>query len=181
MACRDLAAVTPSRASRQQQAMRQPRFIRSTTFRWALAVAGVLAVFVSVRFGFIFWKTDSYLIERSDRMIARQIHYIAGLPDGRQLDAIAQHLAQDSRGVQYAGLFGADGHQIVGNLEQFPPGLPMNDSVRSVSVMRTLPGGPQTRLIRAIAAYSRRQRAGDLDEKSTKPGKSPTSWARRWR
>src|SRR6266478_3428662 len=155
MAGGDLAPVTPS-TSRQRNPMRQPQFIHSTTFRWALAVAGVLAIFVIVLFGFIYWKTDSYLIERSDRMIARQLHYVAALPSVRQLDAIAQHLEQDSRSVQYAGLFGPDGRKITGNLEKFPSDLKMNDSVQSVSVLRTLPAGPQTRVIRAIA-----QRASD--------------------
>ena len=84
-------------------------------------------------------------------MITRQLHYIAGLPGGRQLDAIAQHLEQDSRGVQYAGLFGPDGRKITGNLEEFPPDLKLNESVQSVPILRTLPGGPQTRVIRAIA------------------------------
>jgi signal transduction histidine kinase len=131
--------------------MRQPQFMRSTTFHWALAVAGVLAVFVIVLFGFIYWKTDEYLIARSDTMIARQLNYIAGLPSGRQLEAIDEHLAQDSRGVQYVGLFGPDGHKMAGNLERFPPELKMNDSVQSVSVVRMLPAGPQTRAIQAIA------------------------------
>ena len=151
MAGRDLAPVTSSRTFGQREPMRQPQFVRSTTFRWALAVAGVLAIFVIVLFGFIYWKTDSYLIVRSDRMIARQLHYIAGLSGGRQLDAIAQHLEQDSRGVQYAGLFGPDDRKITGNLERFPPDLKMDESVQSISVLRTLPGGPQTRVIRAIA------------------------------
>src|SRR6266481_6951692 len=151
MAGRDLAPVTSSRTFGQREPMRQPQFVRSTTFRWALAVAGVLAIFVIVLFGFIYWKTDSYLIVRSDRMIARQLHYIAGLSGGRQLDAIEQHLEQDSRGVQYAGLFGPDDRKITGNLERFPPDLKMDESVQSISVLRTLPGGPQTRVIRAIA------------------------------
>jgi signal transduction histidine kinase len=131
--------------------MRQPQFIRSTTFHWALAVAGVLAVFVIALFGFIYWKTDDYLIARSDTMIARQLNYIAGLPGERRPVAIDEHLQQDSRGVQYAGLFGADGRKIAGNLEQVPPELKTNDSVQSVSVVRMLPAGPQTRVIRAIA------------------------------
>ena len=59
--------------------MRQPQFIRSNTFRWASAVAGVFAVFIIVLFGFIYWQIDDYLIARSDRMIATQIGYIAGL------------------------------------------------------------------------------------------------------
>ncbi|HEU0083333.1 MAG TPA: ATP-binding protein [Bradyrhizobium sp.] len=131
--------------------MRHPQFIRSSTFHWALAVAGMLALLVIVLFGFIYWKSDDYLIARSDKMIAGQLDYIAGLPTERQLEAIDQHLKQDSRGVQYAGLFGADGHKMAGNLERFPPGLKMNDSVQGISIARTLQAAPETRVIRAIA------------------------------
>ena len=138
--------------------MRQAQVIRSNTFRWALAVAGVFAVFVIVLFGFIYWQTDQYLIARSDRMIAGQLNVISALPGERRLEAIDEHLRQDSRGVQYAGLFGADAHRIAGNLEQLPPELKKSDTVRSVSVMRTLPAGRDTRVIRAIA---RRMPNGD--------------------
>ena len=137
--------------------MRQPRFVRSNTFRWALAVAGMLALLVIVLFGFICWKTDDYLIARSDRVIAAQLNFIAGLSDERRLEAIDQHLKVDTRGVQYAGLFGADGHKIAGNLDRFPPGLQTNDSVRGVSVVRRTPA-PEIRAIRAIA---RRMPNGD--------------------
>jgi signal transduction histidine kinase len=91
-------------------------------------------------------------------MITRQLNVIAALPGERQLDAIDEHLRQDSRGVQYAGLFAADGRRITGNLEQFPPELKMNDSVQSLSVVRTLPAGREIRVIRAIA---RRMSNGD--------------------
>jgi signal transduction histidine kinase len=131
--------------------MRQPQFIRSNTFHWALAVAGVFAIFIVVLFGFIYWKTDEYLIARSDRMITSQLNTIAALPDERQQDAIDEHLMQDTRGVQYAGLFGADGHRISGDLEQLPPGLKTDQSVQNVSVTRLLPAGRQTHVIRAIA------------------------------
>jgi signal transduction histidine kinase len=138
--------------------MRQAQIIHSNTFHRALAVAGVFAIFVIVLFGFIYWQTDQYLIARSDRMITRQLNVIAALPGERQLDAIDEHLRQDSRGVQYAGLFAADGRRITGNLEQFPPELKMNDSVQSLSVVRTLPAGREIRVIRAIA---RRMSNGD--------------------
>src|SRR5271154_6696307 len=108
--------------------MLQAQIIRSNTFQWALAVASVFAIFVIVLFGFIYWQTDHYLIARSDRAIALQLDVIAALPAERRLDAIDEHLRQDSRGVQYAGLF-ADGHKIAGNLDQLPPGLKINDSV----------------------------------------------------
>jgi signal transduction histidine kinase len=130
--------------------MLQAQIIRSNTFQWALAVAGVFAIFVIVLFGFIYWQTDHYLIARSDQVIARQLDVIAALPSERRLDAISEHLKQDTRGVQYAGLFGADGHKMAGNLDQLPPGLKMNDSVQGVPVVRALPAGLDTRVIRAI-------------------------------
>src|ERR1700676_350059 len=89
--------------------MRQPQFIRSNTFHWALAVAGMFAVFVIVLFGFIYRQTDNYLIARSDRMITSQLNFLSGLPRERRRSAIDEHLQQDSRGVQYAGLFAIDG------------------------------------------------------------------------
>lgn len=141
-----------NRSARQDQ-MRQAQIIRSNTFQWALAVAGVFAVFVVVLFGFIYWQADQYLIVRSDKLIASQLNFIASLPNERRLDAIDEHLRQDSRSVQYAGLFGADGRKISGNLERFPPELKMDDSVQSVSVERMLPDGRKTHVIRAIARH----------------------------
>jgi signal transduction histidine kinase len=131
--------------------MRQPQFMRSNTFHWALAVAGMLALLVIVLFGFIYWKTDDYLVARSDVAVATQLNVIAGLPKERQLEAIDQDLKQDARGVHYAGLFSADGHKIAGNLERFPPELKMNDSVQGVSVVRAPPAAPEIRVIRAVA------------------------------
>jgi Signal transduction histidine kinase len=131
--------------------MLQPQFIRSSTFHWTLAVAGVLAVFVIGLFGFIYWSVDDYLINRSDAMITRQLDFIAGLPGERQVDAIDHNLKQDTRGVHYAGLFGADGRRISGNMGQLPPELGANDTVRNVPIIRTLPKGRQVRVMRAIA------------------------------
>jgi signal transduction histidine kinase len=158
MAGSDPSLLSSSRTSGWQHLMRQPLFLRSSTFHWAIAVAGVFAVFVIALFGFIYWKTDDYLIARSDGTVASQLNFIAGLPGERQLEAIDQNLKQDARGVQYAGLFGADGRKISGNLEQPPPGLKMNDSVQGVQVVRTLPAGRDTRVIRAGA---RRMPNGD--------------------
>jgi signal transduction histidine kinase len=150
--------LTSAMTSGRQDPMRQPQFIRSTTFHWALAVAAVFAIFVIVLFGFIYWKTDDYLVARSDKMIARQLNFIAALPGDRRIDAIDQHLKEDSRGVQYAALFGPDGQRITGNLERFPSELKMNDIVQSVLIVRMIPAGQDRRVIRAIA---RRMSSGD--------------------
>ena len=122
-------------------------------------VAGVFAIFVIMLFGFIYWKTDDYLIARSDRMIASQMNVLADLSSERRLEALDEHLRQDSRGVQYAGLFGSDGQRIAGNLESLAPELKMDNLVQTVSVVRMVPTGRENRMIRAIA---RRLPSGDL-------------------
>jgi signal transduction histidine kinase len=152
------ASRTLGEISTRRDPMRQAYIIRSNAFQRALAVAGVFAVFVIVLFGFIYWQTDQYLIARSDRMIANQLDFIAGLPNERRLDAIDEHLRQDSRGVQYAGLFRADGSRVAGNLKRLPGGLKMDDSTQNVLVERMSPSGRQTHAIRAIA---RRLPTGD--------------------
>jgi signal transduction histidine kinase len=145
--------LTLSGKSAERIPMGQTHIIRSNTFRWALAVAGAFAVFVIVLFGFIYWQADQYLIARSDKMIGSQLTFMAGLPGERRLGAINEHLEQDSRGVQYAGLFSADGRRIAGNLDRFPPDLQIDGSARSISVERKLPAGRETHVIRAIAGH----------------------------
>ena len=71
--------LTLSEKSAGRNPMDQAHIIRSNTFRWALAVAGVFAVFVMVLFGFIYSQADQYLIARSDKMIAMQLNFIAAL------------------------------------------------------------------------------------------------------
>ncbi|WP_448042654.1 ATP-binding protein [Bradyrhizobium liaoningense] len=116
--------------------MRQIQFIRSNTFLWAAAMAATLALFVVGLFAFIYWKIDDYLIVRSDRMIATQLNFMAELPPGRLIDAISDHLKQDSRGVQYAGLFDAAGTPLAGNIGRLPSRLDLGGPVQSVRLAR---------------------------------------------
>jgi hypothetical protein len=134
----DASLLTSGRTSGRQDPMRQPQFIRSSTFHWALAVSAVFAVFVIVLFGFIYWKIDDYLTARSDRVITVELDGIAGLSPERGLQAIDEKLRQDPRGVQVAAIFAADGHRIAGNLEStsMRPAKSLTSSVkrsRSVS------------------------------------------------
>ena len=139
--------------------MRQPQFIRSNTFHWALMVAGVFAVFVIVLFGFIYWQIDDYLTARSDRVITVEVDGIAGLSPERRLQAIDERLRQDPRGVQLAAIFGADGRRITGNLESVPPHLRIDAPAQGTDIIRTDRNGREHQTIRAIA---RRMRNGDL-------------------
>jgi signal transduction histidine kinase len=114
----------------------QVQFIRSNTFRWASAVAAVLAAFVIALFGFIYWKIDDYLITRSDRMIQVQVDFIALLPPEQRIAAIEDHLREDSRSVQFAGLFDSKGRRLAGNLARVPEQLRIDVPAQSVPAAR---------------------------------------------
>src|SRR3954447_2346365 len=112
--------------------MRQIQLIRSSTFLWALAMAAGFALFVVGLFAFIYWELDDYLIARSDRMITTQLHFIAELSPAHRVSAITDHLDQDSRGVQYAGLFDAAGTRLAGNIDRVPRELGLDGAVQGV-------------------------------------------------
>jgi signal transduction histidine kinase len=116
--------------------MFQVHFIRSNTFRWASAVAGVFAAFVIVLFGFIYFTIDDYLVARSDRMITLQLGYFASLSSERRFNAIEDHIHLDSRGVQFVGLFNTDGKRLAGNLQRLPDEMIFNSLAQSVRVAR---------------------------------------------
>src|SRR6266550_1850151 len=139
--------------------MRQPQFIRSNTFHWALMVAGFFSVFVFLLFGFIYWQIDDYLTARSDRVITLELEGIAGLSPERRLEAIDERLRQDPRGVQLAAIFAADGHRITGNIESLPPNLRIDGPAQAANIVKTNGNGREHQVVRAIA---RRMRNGDV-------------------
>jgi signal transduction histidine kinase len=155
----DAPLLTSTRHPGGDNPMRQPQFIRSNTFHWALMVAGVFAVFVIVLFGFIYWQIDDYLTARSDRVITLEVDGIGGLPPERRLQAIDEKLRLDPRGVQLAAIFAADGHRITGNLESLPPHLQIDAKAQGTDIIRSDRNGGEHQVVRAIA---RRMRNGDV-------------------
>ncbi len=141
--------------------MRQPQFIRSNTFHWALMVAGVFAVFVIALFGFIYWQIDDYLTARSDRVITLELEGIAGLSPERRLQAIEEKLRQDPRGVQLAAIFAADGHRITGNIESLPPDLRIDGAAQAADIFKTNENNRQ-RQHQVVRAIAWRMRNGDV-------------------
>jgi len=127
------------------------QFIRSNTFHWAAALAGLFAAFVTILFGFIYFKIDGYLIARSDRMIMTQVNFFAGLPPDRLISALDDHLGQDSRGVQFAGLFDAKGSRLAGNVAGLPGGLEIGAPVTSVRLSRVDDKEVNAPPVRAVA------------------------------
>jgi signal transduction histidine kinase len=139
------------KTTERRDPMRHMHFMRSNTFQWAAILAAVFAAFVTVLFAFIYVKIDNYLVARSDRMISLQMDFYSALPVERRVGAIEDHLGQDSRGVQFVGLFDAGGRRIAGNIERLPEDLKIGSLVQSVRVARAEHKELGDPLVRAVA------------------------------
>jgi signal transduction histidine kinase len=128
-----------------------PELVRSTSFRRALMLGAALTAIIVALFGFVYWKTDDYLTARSDQMIMTQLNAISLLSDQHLLDAIDAHLKQDSRGVQFAGLFGSDGGRITGNIARLPPGLITGTPAHGVQIMAIRGASLENQVVQGVA------------------------------
>jgi methyl-accepting chemotaxis protein len=127
-----------------------PDFIRTTTFRWTLVVAGAFAVYIIVLFGAVYWRTERYLTARTDAVITMQAEAFAAATPERRLEALEEFLRQDPRMVQFAGLFTGAGQRIAGNLQTMPPALKI-DGPAQQSLVPVGPGGAERQAVRSIA------------------------------
>ncbi|MBR1125260.1 CAMP factor family pore-forming toxin [Bradyrhizobium lablabi] len=132
--------------------MRHLQFLRSNTFHWAFVVAGMLAAFILVLFGFIYFKIDDYLIDRSDKVIVGHMEGMAILSPERRRLAVEERLQQDARDVQLAAIFDAEGRRIIGNVERLPTRLQIDSGPQSAEIVKiNHSGGRERQTIRAMA------------------------------
>src|SRR5258708_11234272 len=104
-------------------AVRLPDFIRRTTFRWTVAIASAFVLYTLVLFGFVYWQTAAYMMSEGDVFLANELSVFAANTPEERLAEIDDRLRKDPRHIKVAGLFGADGHRIAGNIESLPDGL----------------------------------------------------------
>jgi signal transduction histidine kinase len=129
--------------------VRLPDFVRTTTFRWTLAVAGAFVLCTLVLFGFVYWETAAYMTSSFDDLITGELHIIAADTPERRLAQINERLNNDPRRVRIAALFGADGHRIAGNMESLPGGLTPDVPADAV-VVRVDNRGRETETVRLV-------------------------------
>ncbi|MET0878900.1 MAG: ATP-binding protein [Tardiphaga sp.] len=125
-------------------------FVSSSTFRAAAFAAVALSGIVLLLLGFIYWKTDEFLVARSDSVIALQLETVAALPTDRKIEALRLQISRDPRRVQFVGLFGADGRRLGGNLERPPATLRLDSTVQAVEIGRQGSEGPERLMVQAI-------------------------------
>ena len=131
--------------------VRLPDFVRTTTFRSTLVIAGAFVLCTLVLFSFVYWQTAAYMTSSFDALITGELHIFAAEPPERWLPHINERLDNDPRRVRIAGLFGADGHRIAGNLESLPGGLMPNVPADAV-VVRVDNQGRETEKVRLATA-----------------------------
>src|ERR1700716_1319569 len=127
-----------------------PDFARTSTFRWTLAVAGGFVVYTLVLFGFVYWRPAAYMITEHDLLLANELRVFAANTPEQRLAEIDDRLQKDPARIKVAGLFGADGHRVAGNLESLPSGLAPDIPADAV-VVRVDSSGPRVQSVRLAA------------------------------
>jgi len=130
--------------------VRLPDFARTTTFRWTLVVAGAFLLCTLLSFGFVFWQTAAYMTAKIDGEILQALRVFAANQPESRLAEIDDRLRQDPRRVKMAGLFGAGGQRIAGNMESLPPGLTPDEPANAV-VVRVDNRGLERQNVRLVA------------------------------
>jgi len=134
-------------AASGSSSVRLPDFVRTTTFRSTLVIAGAFVLCTVLLFGFVYWQTAAYLTSSFDALITGELQIFAAEPPERWLPHINERLDNDPRRIRIAGLFGADGHRIAGNLESLPGGLTPDVPANAV-VVRIDNRGRETEKVR---------------------------------
>ena len=96
--------------------------LRSTTLRWAAAIALWSVLLALTMFAFIYWQTASYLREELAETLRLEVRTAADDPAAAAL-RVDTWTAMDPHARHYGGLFAADGVRRAGNLDRMPKGL----------------------------------------------------------
>ncbi len=131
--------------------MHLPEFVRTTTFRWTLAMSAAFAACIVLMFGFVYWQTAGYMTANVDRLITGWSETIAS--DGPELWAqrLEDHLRSDPRRVRLGGLFDRNGNRLAGNIESLPPAISTDGAPHRVSLVRIDAWGREEQSARVVA------------------------------
>ena len=132
--------------------MRLPEFLRTTAFRWTIAISAAFAVCILVMFGFVYWQTMLFMTGNVDRLNLDGAAAIAsaGSP-ALMVQRLDDHLVADPRRIKLSGLFATDGHRIAGNIERLPRDLAADGTPRTIRLVRVDALGREQQTARAVA------------------------------
>jgi signal transduction histidine kinase len=138
-------------AASGSSSVRLPDFARTTTFRSTLIVAGAFFLCTVLLFGFVYWQTVVYVMDKYDQLLTEELSVFVENTPQQRLQEIDDRLRKDPGRIKVAGLFGDDGRRIAGNIESLPTGL-VPDLPTDAVVVRLDRGGGEFQKVR-IAAH----------------------------
>jgi signal transduction histidine kinase len=128
-----------------------PEFVRTTTFRWTIAISAAFAVCILLMFGFVYWQTLAYMTGNIDRLnndVTDSIAAAAG--PNLAVQRLEDHLRVDPRRIKLGALFAPDGRRIAGNVEHLPPSFPADGAAHTVPLVRIDGLGREQQTARAV-------------------------------
>jgi signal transduction histidine kinase len=96
---------------------------RSTTFRFACALAGFFGGTTLLLFAFIYSQTAGFETQRIDALISEDAKIEAARPPEAVLRFVTTRVTGDFHRLTFAGLFDSQGRRIAGNLARLPDGV----------------------------------------------------------
>jgi signal transduction histidine kinase len=131
--------------------LREPDFLRTTTFRWAVCSALAFAAAVLLLFGLTYQRTAGYLTRQVDTALVSEAASFVSEPASDLLRRIQWRMKSDPRHFNVTGLFDRDGRLLAGNISGIPAGLPPPGSAARLSVSRILADGShEARTVRVV-------------------------------
>ncbi|MBB5193681.1 signal transduction histidine kinase [Silvimonas terrae] len=93
---------------------------RTTSFRVALLFMLLFGTTSLALFGYIYWRTSSYLSVHIDHTLERKVYNYSRMTPHDMLAEATEHTGHDAAGLAPVGLFDATGHWRLGGLQQKP-------------------------------------------------------------
>ncbi|GJE83066.1 sensor histidine kinase [Methylorubrum thiocyanatum] len=115
------------------------RLVSSFAFRWALAIALWSTLLSLLLFAFVYWQTAAFMQDELAQVLRHEAHYAAREP-AKAVNRIETWISEDLHSVHFAGLFGADGSRLAGNLDARPPSLPVDGEVHRIGAQVAIAG-----------------------------------------
>ena len=138
--------------------MRLPEFVRTSTFRSALAIFGAFAVCTLLIFGIVLRQTSAYVTSNIDQLVDDVANAVSAATSVQTAQRLEDYLRAEPRRVHVGGLFDSTGHRLVGNIESVPTELAVGAGAKTLSIIRIDETGRKPQTVRAIA-----QRIADGD------------------
>jgi signal transduction histidine kinase len=137
--------------------VRLPEFVRTTTFRWTVAISGAFVLCAFLMFGFVLTQTYIYALSDTDSLNSENVRLIVAEEADGRVRRLNEYLQNDPRREKLGALFDSDGQRIAGNIENLPSDLPLDLAPRNIFLVRVDAFGRERQRARSVA----RQLAGN--------------------